>query len=309
MSSQTGNDTRENSVRPKVKQEFGASGQKRNEINDVEEESEEAIRARRLKIMEKPNNEEVEEHMLTHLPFRSWCPHCVKGKARGSVHRNVSNKKDNELPTISMDYMFFVKETENEEANGLPTLVIRDDKSKMCWARVVKKKGIEEYTVRTVNKFLGMLGYTRIIMKSDNEPSVLSLKDEIKRTSGVEIVPEESPAYESKSNGEIEREIQNVQEQFRAMRDALETKVKERIPKGHKMIPWMVAHASDTLSRYKIGDDGRTPHERWKGKKFKRAIPEFGEVIHYLRAGTRGKEKDQVRWNEGCFLGVRNESG
>ena len=52
------------------------------------------------------------------------------------------------------------------------------------------------------------MGYKRIILKTDNEPAILALKEEIKRTSNVEIVPEESPAYESKSNGEIEREVQ-----------------------------------------------------------------------------------------------------
>ena len=31
-----------------------------------------------------PTQAEVDEHMLTHVPFRSWCPHCVKG--RGGVH-------------------------------------------------------------------------------------------------------------------------------------------------------------------------------------------------------------------------------
>ena len=40
------------------------------------------------------------------------------------------------------------------------------------------------------------------------------------------------------------------------MKDGLEFRVKERIPRGHVIIPWLVAHASDTLSRYKIGDDG-----------------------------------------------------
>ena len=44
-------------------------------------------------------------------------------------------------------------------------------------------------------------------------------------------------------------------------------------------------------------------------EKFKRVVPGIGEVIHFLRAGSRGREKDMVRWVEGCFLGVRDESG
>ena len=41
------------------------------------QEEEEANKAVAPKIPIKPSQEEVDAHMLTHLPFRSWCPHCV----------------------------------------------------------------------------------------------------------------------------------------------------------------------------------------------------------------------------------------
>ena len=34
-----------------------------------------------------PTPKEIEEHMVNHLPFRAWCRHCVKGKAKGLPHR------------------------------------------------------------------------------------------------------------------------------------------------------------------------------------------------------------------------------
>ena len=33
-----------------------------------------------------PTKLEVEEHNLTHLPFRSWCRHCVRGRGRELPH-------------------------------------------------------------------------------------------------------------------------------------------------------------------------------------------------------------------------------
>ena len=36
----------------------------------------------------RPSTREVEEHMVTHMPFRSWCSHCVRGKAKGRHHRH-----------------------------------------------------------------------------------------------------------------------------------------------------------------------------------------------------------------------------
>ena len=38
-------------------------------------------------IRPKPSQEEVDRHMATHLPFRSWCEFCVRGKAKNAVHK------------------------------------------------------------------------------------------------------------------------------------------------------------------------------------------------------------------------------
>ena len=64
----------------------------------------------------KPSKKEVEEHERTHLPFRSWCEHCVNGKAKSHPHF----KKDEEeigIPTISWDY-FYMKDEEEEDGEA-----------------------------------------------------------------------------------------------------------------------------------------------------------------------------------------------
>ena len=52
------------------------------------DESEEA---RKPKHKALPHNDVIKEvydaHQLTHLPFRSWCDHCVKRKAVDDAHR------------------------------------------------------------------------------------------------------------------------------------------------------------------------------------------------------------------------------
>ena len=49
-------------------------------VCDVEEHDEAGAR-KPAKVLnpQLPSKEEVEEHNMTHLPFRSWCQHCVKG--------------------------------------------------------------------------------------------------------------------------------------------------------------------------------------------------------------------------------------
>ena len=45
---------------------------------------------------------EVEEHNVTHLPHRSWCPVCVKARGKEEAHKKV--REHGEVRTISMDY-------------------------------------------------------------------------------------------------------------------------------------------------------------------------------------------------------------
>jgi hypothetical protein len=41
---------------------------------------------RKLHDPKLPKEDEVKEHFLSgHMPFRSWCPHCVKGKGKERV--------------------------------------------------------------------------------------------------------------------------------------------------------------------------------------------------------------------------------
>ena len=78
------------------------------ELSDVEDVfvGDEAELPKRVYYDARPSKEEVELHDLTHLPYRSWCPHCVKGKAKRHHHRKKRQKKRSEVPVISIDYMW-----------------------------------------------------------------------------------------------------------------------------------------------------------------------------------------------------------
>ena len=97
----------------------------------------------------------------------------------------------------------------------------------------------------------------------------MSLKDAVKSEARVNVVLEESPEYESKSNGEIERAIQTIHGHLRAMKDRLESRYNQGISGEHPCLPWLVAHASDTVNRFQVPLDGKPPYENWKGRIFK----------------------------------------
>ena len=69
----------------------------------------------------------------------------------------------------------------------------------------------------------------------------------------------------------------------------------------------MIRHAGTLISRYQVGSDGRTAHERLRGRPYDRAIAEFGEKVLYSVPGTSGRGF-RDRWKVGVYLGARESS-
>ena len=171
--------------------------------------------AKVIKVAQMPTQEEVEQHMVTHLPFRSWCVHCVKGKAKAQGHnRQGGIDHDGDVPVVSIDYMFMHGKQKEGEEKGMPIVVWVVRKSKVIRSRVVPQKGRDSYAIRNLTHDVSQLGYKKVVLKSDGEPALIELKRRVKNESGVDIVLEESAAYESEANGEVEVVIQRCRVRF-----------------------------------------------------------------------------------------------
>ena len=117
------------------------------------------------------------------------------------------------------------------------------------------------------------------------------LQDTVEVELGVGLVKEESPGGEHQANGEIEAVIKQVQERFRTIRDAVESRIGEWLKGNEPILPWMMRHAATVMNRRNIGADGFTPYRRWKGKGFKGAVTELGENIWYFQSASVGNAK------------------
>ena len=127
------------------------------EASEGDEADEEARKPLMRRTPTEPTKQEILEHNLTHLPFRSWCPCCVAAKAKQWPHRKSAQKSEDEetVPSIHMDYWFM----RNDEAEEKVTVLNAKEKiTKMFIAHVVKNKGTENEEAERVIKDLEKIG-------------------------------------------------------------------------------------------------------------------------------------------------------
>ncbi len=64
----------------------------------------------------------------------------------------------------SFDYMHAHSEQEKEEEKGMPTIVAKDNKMKMLMAKAAPSKGVHEYAVEVVRRFVERLGCNKVVL-------------------------------------------------------------------------------------------------------------------------------------------------
>ena len=78
-------------------------GQEVKRIGKEDDERTDAVK--RLVDPRKPTKDEVDYHELFHLPYRNWCPLCVRAKGKELDHRK-SLDEPRGLSEYSFDYAF-----------------------------------------------------------------------------------------------------------------------------------------------------------------------------------------------------------
>ena len=106
------------------------------ELEPPEEEQFGVRNPRKMLDPKLPSQREVEEHNLTHLPYRNWCSHCVLGKGRAAPRYKRATMEDS-LPEIHFDYCFM----STVDQPLVTILMAKERGSKMCMATMVPMKG------------------------------------------------------------------------------------------------------------------------------------------------------------------------
>ena len=270
------------------------------------EESEVERKPVRKRIPETVSAEEYNQHMLTHIPYRSWCDHCVGGKAREDPHKRREPLDKQAIPRMSLDYCFLgrmlasagtrpvadssaepsaetLRTPQDEDDGTVPILIIHDERSGVVFAGVTRK-GVDAYSINLVTEALKFCGRTKTI-RSLAEAAAKEWSHEVQ----IMTTPRESHA----SNGLAEGAILEVSRQTRTLVNAVELRYPNtKVTVMSQLYPWIVRHAAWLISRYLVKSDGKTPYERLRGREFKGQIVEPLEVVHYKLEKTKTGKLD-----------------
>ena len=198
-----------------------------------------------------------------HCPYRPWCAHCVSGAANAPAHCPRADPPIGGVPEIHSDYAFF-RDKKGAKDTAI-VLVIKDrEKSGVC-AHVVPKKGVGGgFIIKQFERDIRKFGYRhKVMLRSDGEPVIRDLLDKVSTLRAPETQVEHTPVGDSKANGRAERAVQTIEKQVRVIKMSTEENLGKFSVK-HPCFPWMVMHAADVLTKFKVLPDGLTAYEKIK---------------------------------------------
>ena len=255
-----------------------------------------------------PTRAEVDNHNITHVPYRNWCPHCVRGRGKDLDHRR-SVEDERRVQEFAFDYCFM-----GDDGGAKVTILAgRERTTGMTMATVVPAKGSSgQFAVLKVLEFIRLCGAeeTDIVIKSDQEPAIAVLvRDVVQARRGAATVVEKSPVASSGSNGVVERAIQSVEGLIRTLKCACEARWGIQLRPDEKTVIFIAEYAAYLLNKLEIGKDGKTAWERSRGKKGAVMAVEFGEKVLWKVRPSGRLAKMSPKWEEGVFVGVKADSG
>ena len=132
--------------------------------DDEQAEGEEVPDVRAKTAPRGPSKSEREAHEATHMPYRSWCAHCVRGRGIASPHveKKDDERKEMRRPVVSMDYCFMNKQDEDKAT----MIAVKEEKHGCVHASIVPGKGDQvEWVSSHVARFCNKLGFKEITIE------------------------------------------------------------------------------------------------------------------------------------------------
>ena len=121
--------------------------------------------------------------------------------------------------------------------------MVKDRKGNAIFAHTIPQKGVDAdgYSVARLVEDIKWLGYTKLLLRSDNEAAIVSLLAvalrRLKTEGIVQVAREKPPDYDSRASGSIENAVKQVQGLLRTVKFGFEKHLggfcRNRIQRSH----------------------------------------------------------------------------
>ena len=183
------------------------------------------------------------------------------------------------------EYINIVAEETCLQEAAPPILVGKCNRDRWIGAAIVPTKGADEYAFAELKNDVIGSGFTEVLIRSDNEPVILALKESAAtalKLAGVNAKAEETALYDSQSNGLAVSAVEDAKEAVRTNLACLVRRFGQEFPGGHPVLTWLVKYSVAMVNRCRRGPDGKAACELRKGSKFARALPHLAEKILFM---------------------------
>ena len=226
---------------------------------------EDGERVRLLPRPRTPSKAEWERHVVSHMPFRDWCRHCVAGRGLERRHQKHPGHDD--------QYPFVCIACGHLSGDATPMLVAKDRRTGMVFALPVETKGAADpHAVEKLAEWVDVLGSTQVTIHSDGEPAVMQVAAAVRDASraGSVTTLETSAPGDHAGNGLAERAVGLVGGTVRTLKKELELNCHVQIPPESKTIAWIIGHTATLLNLDTFGpverhwsNDGEVADTSW----------------------------------------------
>lgn len=223
-----------------------------------------------------PSDRERMLHNMTHIPYRSWCPHCIACKAHDDHHPQVPPERaaEREFPVIQLDLFY--------GSGGSTNLLLIDMWTRYVQVLPLRMKSASVIATSIIN-FLGLLGYfQQVEVSCDNENVLVAGVNHAKTLRnkvGATLIPQFGKNYSKGRTAMAERAIQTVRNQGKTLIHCLEDFAKVKLPEKHVLHSWSYLHAGWLLNHFHVHSALKcTPYQTLMGRPYRGRICSFGTV-------------------------------
>ena len=218
--------------------------------------------------------------------------------SRSREDNYADSQPKREHPVISVDFMF--TKTDGQDQPLATHLVCVDSQTKYVHVVALEGKGGNslKYATKEIVKMTSALGYPRVSLRHDTEPSMKQLAEAV-QSSRMKMglaTNLEPVAPEASAHGALhaKRYIDTVRRMGNCLLETLRQRTGHKVESKDPLFTWAFVHAGFLISRFSVHKDGCTSHELVHGRPYVQKLCLFGSAVYAPGASPQQEQRRAV---------------